>query len=91
MDNLLRGMLVPHTPRFVDPDRAGAVFPPVIRGLVALGEEVARLRPDAIVIASAHWVTTFRHYVAGPPRLAGVLTATEAPDLIRNVPYARHT
>ncbi len=87
MDNLLRGMLVPHTPRFFDPDRAGPVFRPVIRGLEALGEEVVRLAPDALVIASAHWVTTFHHYVAGPRRLAGVLTSTEAPDLVRHVPY----
>lgn len=48
MDNLLRDMLVPHTPRFSAPDRAGPVFQPVIRGLVALGEEVPRLRPDTI-------------------------------------------
>lgn len=87
MGDLLRGMLVPHTPRFLDPDRAAPVFQPVIRGLRALGEEVARLRPDAIVIASAHWFTTFHHYIGGAPRLAGVLTATEAPDLVRNVAY----
>ena len=87
MGDLVRGMLVPHTPRFFDPDGASAVFQPVIRGLRALGDEVARLRPDAVIIASAHWVTTFHHYVSGAPRLTGVLTATEAPDLIKNVPY----
>jgi 3,4-dihydroxyphenylacetate 2,3-dioxygenase len=85
--HLLRGMLVPHTPRFLDPAHAAPVFQPVINGLKALGEEVARLRPHAIVIASSHWVTTFHHYVAGPSRLAGVLTSTEAPDLVRNVRY----
>jgi 3,4-dihydroxyphenylacetate 2,3-dioxygenase len=85
--DLVRGMLVPHTPRFFDPAGAAEVFQPVIRGLKALGEEVARLRPHAIVIASSHWVTTFQHYVSGAPRLTGVLTATEAPDLVRNVPY----
>ena len=87
MGDLVRGMLVPHTPRFFDPDGASAVFQPVIRGLRALGDEVARLRPDAVIIASAHWVTTFHHYVSGASRLTGVLTATEAPDLIKNVPY----
>jgi 3,4-dihydroxyphenylacetate 2,3-dioxygenase len=80
-------MLVPHTPRFLDPDGAAPVFQPVIRGLRALGDEVARLRPDAIIIASAHWFTTFHHYVGGAARLAGVLTATEAPDLVRNIAY----
>lgn len=87
MGELIRGMLVPHTPRYLDPDGAAPVFQPVVRGLRALGDEVARLRPDAIVIASAHWFTTFHHYVAGAPRLAGILTATQAPDLVRNVAY----
>lgn len=87
MGELVRGMLVPHTPRFFDPESAAPVFRPVVQGLSALGEEVARLRPDAMIVASAHWFTTFHHYVAGPPRLAGTLTATEAPDLVRNVPY----
>lgn len=87
MGNLLRGMLVPRTPRFFDPERAGPLCQPVIHGLQALGEEVARFRPGAIIIASACWVTTFHHYVAGPPRLAGVLTASEPPDSVRNVPY----
>jgi len=59
----------------------------VIRGLRALAEEVARLRPDAIVIASAHWVTTFQHYVSGATRLAGILSATEVPGESRNLPY----
>jgi 3,4-dihydroxyphenylacetate 2,3-dioxygenase len=80
-------MLVPHTPRFFDPDNAAPVFRPVVQGLRVLGAEVARIRPDAIIVASAHWFTTFHHYVGGPPRLVGTLTATEAPDLIRNVPY----
>jgi 3,4-dihydroxyphenylacetate 2,3-dioxygenase len=85
--DLLRGMLVPHTPRFLDPAHAAPVFQPVIQGLRALGDEVARLRPDAMIIASAHWFTTFHHYVGGAPRLAGIPTATEAPDLVRNVAY----
>lgn len=87
MGELIRGMLVPHTPRFFEPDRAAPVFQAVVAGLRALGSEVARLRPDSIVIASAHWQTTFHHYVAGAPRLAGVLTSTEAPDLVKNVRY----
>ena len=87
MGELVCGMLVPRAPRFFDPDSAAAVLQPVIRGLRALGDEVARIRPDALVIASSHWVTTFHHYVSGAHRLTGILTATEAPDLIKNVPY----
>ncbi len=87
MDNLLRGMLVPSPPRGSDPDRAGAAAQPVLRGLRALGEEVARFSPDVIVLASAQWVTTFHTYVAGSPRLSGTLTGTEASDAVPPVPY----
>jgi 3,4-dihydroxyphenylacetate 2,3-dioxygenase len=71
----------------LDPDGARLVCPGVVRGLRALGEEVARLRPDAIIVASAHWFTTFYHYVGGARRLAGVFTSAEAPDPARHVPY----
>jgi 3,4-dihydroxyphenylacetate 2,3-dioxygenase len=83
MDDLLRGMLVPSPPRCSDP----AAIQPVLRGLRALGEKVARFRPDVIVLASAQWVTTFHTYVAGSARLSGVLTGTEAPDAARPVSY----
>jgi len=87
MDNLLRGMVVPPPPRCSDPDRAGAAVQPVLRGLRALGEEVARFSPDVIVLASAQWVTTFHTYVAGSARLSGALTGTEASDAVRPVSY----
>jgi len=52
-----------------------------------LGAEIERLRPDALVQVSTHWVTTFHHYVLGHKRHRGVLTASEAPDIIAGVPY----
>jgi aromatic ring-opening dioxygenase catalytic subunit (LigB family) len=58
MDALLCGILPPT-------DRAGPVPPPVIRRVEVLGDEVARLAPDAVILACARWVTTFQHYVAG--------------------------
>jgi Catalytic LigB subunit of aromatic ring-opening dioxygenase len=73
MDDLLRGMLVPPSPRFAGPDGPGVAARPRLDGLRALGDEVARFRPDVIVLASAQWVTTFHTYVAGPARLSGVL------------------
>jgi aromatic ring-opening dioxygenase catalytic subunit (LigB family) len=35
-----------------------------------LGAEIARVRPDAVVLTTSGWVTTFHHYVAGPAHLA---------------------
>lgn len=87
MGELIRGMLVPHVSGFLDLDGADPAHGPVIQGLCALGDEVAGLHPDAIIVASTHWFTTFHHYVAGPRRLAGTLAVTEPPDLVRSLPY----
>ena len=59
MDRLLQGMLVPTPPRCTGPDRAGS--PPGLGDprLEALGEAVARLRPEGIVLAAAHRIATF--------------------------------
>jgi len=74
MGSLVRGMLLPPVPRRLDPAPPG----PVLRRLRMLSAELARLAPDAIILASVRWVTTFHHYVAGPGRLAGVATPVEA-------------
>ena len=76
MGELVRGMLLPH-----------AVSHPVVPRLRALGAEVARLGPDAIVLASADWLTTFRHYVGGPVRLRGGPGQNETADLAAAAPY----
>jgi aromatic ring-opening dioxygenase catalytic subunit (LigB family) len=81
MDDFLRGMLVPPPPWGSDADRAGAAAPAGPRGVRALGDEVARFRPDVVVLASAQWVTTFHTYVAGSARLAGVGAPGVAPPV----------
>jgi 3,4-dihydroxyphenylacetate 2,3-dioxygenase len=65
MEGFLRGMVLP---RALDGARAGSRLSQSVARLHVLGREVARLEPDALVIASGHWVTTFHHYVARPPR-----------------------
>jgi aromatic ring-opening dioxygenase catalytic subunit (LigB family) len=64
MDGFLRGMVLP---RVLDGEHATVDLPRGVAWLRAPGEEVGRLRPDALVIAPGHWVTTFHHYVARPP------------------------
>src|SRR5881397_4141685 len=82
-----------HTPRYCTYDAAFAGklahpnFQAVRDGMVAQGRHVAALTPDVIVINSCHLVATFPTVVDGTPRHAGVLTAQEAPELIRGVAY----
>jgi aromatic ring-opening dioxygenase catalytic subunit (LigB family) len=64
MDGFLRGMVLP---RELGAERASPDLARPAARLRALGEEVGRLRPDALVIAPDHWLTTFHHYVARPP------------------------
>jgi 3,4-dihydroxyphenylacetate 2,3-dioxygenase len=82
-----------HTPRYCtleaafDGTLASEAFRPVRDGMVAQGAMVERARLDTVAINSCHLVTTFPTVVDGTPRHRGVLTAQEAPELIRGVPY----
>jgi 3,4-dihydroxyphenylacetate 2,3-dioxygenase len=82
-----------HTPRYCNYEAAFAGklahpdFRAVREGLVEQGRDVAAARPDVIVINSCHLITTFPTVIDGTPRHRGVLTAQEAPDLIRGVEY----
>src|SRR5919197_78747 len=66
MGSLLRGLLLPSMPRCMD----AIPTSPVESRLRMLRAEVVRLQPDAIVVSTTGWVTTFQHYVAGPSHVA---------------------
>ncbi len=87
MGEIAAALIVVHTPRIADESRAPEFGREMIRGMHELGAEVESLKPDALVEVSTHWVTTFNHYVLGHKRHRGVLTASEAPDMIAGVPY----
>lgn len=87
MGAIVGALIVTHTPRIADESKAPAFTREMIRGMHELGKEVARLRPDALIQVSTHWVTTFHHYVLGHQQHQGMLTASEAPDMISGVPY----
>jgi 3,4-dihydroxyphenylacetate 2,3-dioxygenase len=82
-----------HTPRYCTLEAAfegklaSEVFRPVREGMIAQGQEVARARLDVVAINSCHLISTFPTVVDGTPRHQGVLTAQEAPELIRGVAY----
>jgi 3,4-dihydroxyphenylacetate 2,3-dioxygenase len=81
------GLCVPHTPRIVHPETAGAVFQPMIAAMRRAAATVREHRADAMVLISAHWATTFDPYVDAAERHRGVLTAMECPDLISSIAY----
>src|SRR5437867_5357047 len=93
MGELSRVYLSVHTPRYCTYEAAfaGTLAHPDFRavrdGLLEQGRDVAEARPDVFVINSCHLITTFPTVVDGTPRHRGVLTAQEAPELIRGVAY----
>ena len=87
MGAVVGALIVTHTPRMAEECAAPAFTREMIRGMHELGDVVAQLRPDVLVQASTHWVTTFNHYVLGHKRHKGILTSSEAPELIAGVPY----
>lgn len=93
MGELARVYLTVHTPRYCTYEAAFAGklthpdFRAVRNGLAEQGKDVAAATPDALVINSCHLISTFPTVVDGTPRHRGILTAQEAPELIRGVEY----
>lgn len=90
MAGIVAAALVPHAPRLATWDGAPEFGRPLIEGLRALGAAVRALKPDTILIQSAHWVCTFDWYVTCQAMHEGVCTADEAPDLIPGQRYRRN-
>lgn len=84
---IVLGLCVPHTPRIAVRERAAPVFHEMIHALDRARDVLHAQRPDAIVLLSAHWATTFCLYVDAAAHHAGILTAHECPDLIASMPY----
>ena len=87
MGMIVGALIVTHTPRIANESTAPAFTREMVRGMHELGDVLAELRPDVLIQASTHWVTTFNHYVLGHKRHRGILTSSEAPEIIAGVPY----
>jgi 3,4-dihydroxyphenylacetate 2,3-dioxygenase len=87
MGEIVGALIVTHTPRIANEATAPEFTREMIRGMHELEGVVARLRPDVIVQSSTHWVTTFNHYALSHKRHKGVLTSSEAPEIIAGMPY----
>jgi len=80
-------LLVPHVPSLCDEDQVPEFQLDMAREMKKMGKQIKEINPDVIVLVSCHWPSTFFHYVDCTPVHKGILTAFEAPDLIKDVPY----
>jgi 3,4-dihydroxyphenylacetate 2,3-dioxygenase len=80
-------MVAPHVPSICHEDQAPDFQHDMIAGLKTVSQEIAELKPDVVVLVSCHWQSTFATYIDCTPVHKGLLTAQEAPDLIKDVPY----
>ena len=61
----------------------------LVRGLREMGAAIRAMKPDVVVIESAHWVSTFNWFATMQNPHRGVCVATEAVELIPGTPYER--
>ena len=80
-------MLVPHVPSICHEDQVPEFQEDIVSAMKDVSKSIEDLNPDAIVLVSCHWPSTFFHYVDATPVHKGILSAIEAPDLINDVPY----
>ena len=84
---LVASVVASHSPRMGVEQEAPEFIRGLIGGLRELGEAMRALEPDAIVLHSAHWVSTFLWLSPLHEVHKGVCVADEAPDLIPGSPY----
>lgn len=78
-----------HVPRIAIEDKAPPFQREIIAGSKSMGEALRTLDLDAIVIVTAHWVSTFNWYATSHAVHEGRCVADEAPDLVPGLPYRR--
>ncbi|OGA15287.1 MAG: hypothetical protein A3G25_18005 [Betaproteobacteria bacterium RIFCSPLOWO2_12_FULL_63_13] len=61
----------------------------LVRGLRELGAAIRAMKPDVLVLESAHWVSTFNWFATLQNPHKGYCVATEALELIPGTPYER--
>jgi len=93
MTNSEKGLIAAGIAAHVPSLGAEATIPDFQRGLVKglreLGAAIRSMKPDVLVIESAHWVSTFNWFATLQDPHRGVCVATEALELIPGTPYER--
>ena len=80
-------LIAPHVPSIVHEDQVPDFQKQMVIDMKKLSKKIKNLKPDVIVLVSCHWPSTFFHYVDCTPVHQGLLTALEAPDLVKDIPY----
>jgi len=80
-------MIAPHVPSMCHEKDVPEFQKDMAAGMKVVAQQIKEIKPDLIVLVSCHWPSTFFHYVDCTPVHKGILTAFEAPDLIKDVPY----
>jgi 3,4-dihydroxyphenylacetate 2,3-dioxygenase len=80
-------MIAPHVPSICHESTIPEFQQQLVDEMKKVAKQIEEIKPDAIVLVSCHWPSTFAHYVDATPNHKGILTANECPDLISDVPY----
>ncbi|MDJ0948550.1 MAG: hypothetical protein QNJ94_06480 [Alphaproteobacteria bacterium] len=83
-----RGIVVPHAPRLGLPEIVPDFAKALVQGIVDMGEDIRKDKPDAIIVCSAHYVSTFNWHASTVERHEGYSVAQEAPDLLPGQHYS---
>ncbi|MEC2073281.1 DODA-type extradiol aromatic ring-opening family dioxygenase [Alkalihalophilus marmarensis] len=81
------GVLAAHVPSICHRENVPEFQWDIVKKLDDISGQIKELKPDAVVIVSCHWQSTFHHYVDVSPQHQGILTAFECPDIISDVAY----
>ncbi|WP_019153066.1 DODA-type extradiol aromatic ring-opening family dioxygenase [Robertmurraya massiliosenegalensis] len=80
-------LLAPHVPSICHEDQVPEFQKDMVAYMKGVSKKISEIKPDVVVLVSCHWPSTFFHYVDCTEEHKGILTAFEAPDLIKDVPY----
>ncbi|MBE0612413.1 MAG: hypothetical protein IH604_01975 [Burkholderiales bacterium] len=86
---IIAAAVVPHVPTLGLPENTPDFQLTLVEGERALGGALRELKPDLLVVNSAHWICTFGWYATSQSVHKGVCVADEAPDLIPGIRYER--
>ncbi|HTT25363.1 MAG TPA: class III extradiol ring-cleavage dioxygenase, partial [Thermoplasmata archaeon] len=81
------GLYVPNAPTLIAPEAFGGVTADVVQALRSL-DVVGRYRPDAILVATPHWMSRSKFLVNDSPRPRQIFDFSGFPPALSDVRYA---
>ncbi|WP_227935284.1 extradiol ring-cleavage dioxygenase [Alkalihalobacillus deserti] len=81
------GILAAHVPSICHRENVPQFQQDIVTKMDDIAVKITEMKPDAVILVSCHWQSTFHHYVDVLPGHKGILTAFECPDIISDVEY----